>query len=213
MEKKNTVLLTVIAIATLLVAVVGATFAYFASNSSNNTATTITTEVAGAADVFTASGATQLNLNVDNSNMATTEVTKVADSANADLSLVLTAGSGTATCTYDIVWTPNTTDPYTAYQASANRGDNLEYSLVVKEGETVVFAETNIDKIANNVLYSGTISSTEGATVTKTYNVAATFYNLNVDQPGLFGKKYSGTVEIANVVCKNGETTIYESNN
>lgn len=31
MEKKNTLLLTVIAIATLLVAVVGATFAYFAT--------------------------------------------------------------------------------------------------------------------------------------------------------------------------------------
>ena len=31
MEKKNTLLLTVIAVATLLVAVVGATFAYFGS--------------------------------------------------------------------------------------------------------------------------------------------------------------------------------------
>ena len=39
MEKKNTVLLTVIAVATLLVAVVGATFAYFtASNSSTGNA-------------------------------------------------------------------------------------------------------------------------------------------------------------------------------
>ena len=32
MEKRNTLLLTVIAVATLLVAVVGATFAYFASS-------------------------------------------------------------------------------------------------------------------------------------------------------------------------------------
>ena len=38
MEKKNTILLTVIAVATLLVAVVGATFAYF-------TATATTGEV------------------------------------------------------------------------------------------------------------------------------------------------------------------------
>ena len=36
MEKKNTLLLTVIAVATLLVAVVGATFAYFGSFSVNN---------------------------------------------------------------------------------------------------------------------------------------------------------------------------------
>lgn len=46
MEKKNTVLLTVIAVATLLVAVVGATFAYF-------TATTAPTGKGGEADVTT----------------------------------------------------------------------------------------------------------------------------------------------------------------
>lgn len=37
MEKKNTVLLTVIAVATLLVAVVGATFAYFTASASGST--------------------------------------------------------------------------------------------------------------------------------------------------------------------------------
>ena len=41
MDKKNTMLLTVIAVATLLVAVVGATFAYFAT-ATNNAKTTIT---------------------------------------------------------------------------------------------------------------------------------------------------------------------------
>ncbi len=44
MDKKNTMLLTVIAVATLLVAVVGATFAYFAigATATNNAKTTIT---------------------------------------------------------------------------------------------------------------------------------------------------------------------------
>ncbi len=41
MEKKNTMLLTVIAVATLLVAVVGATFAYFSLTVSGDTSTTI----------------------------------------------------------------------------------------------------------------------------------------------------------------------------
>ena len=36
MERKNTILLTVIAIATLLVAVVGATFAYFTATITDN---------------------------------------------------------------------------------------------------------------------------------------------------------------------------------
>ena len=59
MEKKNTILLTVIAVATLLVAVVGATFAYFTATTGagdpNDTATTGTaTTVGGVNLVMTA---------------------------------------------------------------------------------------------------------------------------------------------------------------
>jgi len=59
MEKKNTVLLTVIAVATLLVAVVGATFAYFtAANGTNGNA-------AGNVNVNTATEGASLLLNVN----------------------------------------------------------------------------------------------------------------------------------------------------
>lgn len=54
MEKKNTILLTVIAVATLLVAVVGATFAYFTASVTNsgtegNNTTTVTTKAIASA--------------------------------------------------------------------------------------------------------------------------------------------------------------------
>ena len=42
-NKQNTALLIVIAVATLLVAVVGATFAYFTANSSNTSTSTVST--------------------------------------------------------------------------------------------------------------------------------------------------------------------------
>lgn len=59
MEKKNTVLLTVIAVATLLVAVVGATFAYFtAANSTSG-------DAAGNTSVKTATEGASLVLNVN----------------------------------------------------------------------------------------------------------------------------------------------------
>ena len=54
MEKKNTILLTVIAVATLLVAVVGATFAYFtATNSTSGSGgtTDVTTDTVGAVNL------------------------------------------------------------------------------------------------------------------------------------------------------------------
>ena len=64
MDKKNTMLLTVIAVATLLVAVVGATFAYFtASNTaSGSTTATVKTEAVGAVTVANAESALYLNL-------------------------------------------------------------------------------------------------------------------------------------------------------
>ena len=62
MEKKNTILLTVIAVATLLVAVVGATFAYFTAASTagdpNDTAATGTTTTVGGVNLVATSAST-----------------------------------------------------------------------------------------------------------------------------------------------------------
>lgn len=62
MEKKNTILLTVIAVATLLVAVVGATFAYFTAASTagddNETAATGTTTTVGGVNLVATSAST-----------------------------------------------------------------------------------------------------------------------------------------------------------
>ena len=61
MEKRNTLLLTVIAVATLLVAVVGATFAYFASSS--DTANTLDLDVTTVKSTASlTAGATQLEM-------------------------------------------------------------------------------------------------------------------------------------------------------
>ena len=62
MEKKNTILFTVIAVATLLVAVVGATFAYFTATSTagedNDTASTGTTTTVGGVNLAMTSATT-----------------------------------------------------------------------------------------------------------------------------------------------------------
>ena len=64
MEKKNTLLLTVIAVATLLVAVVGATFAYFSLTTSGGSSTeaTISTPKVGEAVISAKASALQLSL-------------------------------------------------------------------------------------------------------------------------------------------------------
>ena len=72
MEKKNTMLLTVIAVATLLVAVVGATFAYFAitADTTGVTNSVITTETSGVGTVVFASDVTAMKLELTSADMA-----------------------------------------------------------------------------------------------------------------------------------------------
>ena len=72
MEKKNTMLLTVIAVATLLVAVVGATFAYFSITATSNgkTAATITAQNVGSVVLSTVEDNTTLKLSLTADDMA-----------------------------------------------------------------------------------------------------------------------------------------------
>ena len=69
MDKKNTVLLTVIAVATLLVAVVGATFAYFTAQggTSSQGDITVSTGTAGSSSMGTF---TAINIYADATNFA-----------------------------------------------------------------------------------------------------------------------------------------------
>lgn len=71
MDKKNTMLLTVIAIATLLVAVVGATFAYFSVTATNNaTATTASGSATSSGSITLTTDTTALLINLDATHMA-----------------------------------------------------------------------------------------------------------------------------------------------
>lgn len=143
MERKNTLLLTVIAIATLLVAVVGATFAYFAtqlSQESNGLNVLANTEPASA--IFLASGS-DLTLTVEGSNMqrSQTDATNAVLSNSNSTTLNVTYGaasSGNAlSCTYDIVfkWT-GSGDSYLYSAADTHPTDgwvpfNKEFTLSV----------------------------------------------------------------------------------
>ena len=119
MEKKNTVLLTVIAIATLLVAVVGATFAYFGASTTNTASSTVKVETKPA-DVFNATGGSTVSLTVNASDMQQADgddgfnVKKEGTASNA-ITVSLTAGSGKATCEYNVTYTPNVTAPSAAF--------------------------------------------------------------------------------------------------
>lgn len=209
MDKKSTVLLTVIAVATLLVAVVGSTFAFFAIQETNTAKVDVTTTTAKGSDVFSATGTGALSLTITNDVMqeaATADGAVVAASATDDHMVVsLTAGSGKATCEYDLVWTESSTEAYAKTAAAAEGA--LEYTIQATSTNTDhSVAEVNMDKIENNVLGHFTIEDSyeeASAATTETWTFTTKFYNLPVSQAIQMGKTYSGQVAVKNVVCSN----------
>lgn len=223
MEKKNTVLLTVIAIATLLVAVVGATFAYFSANQTNTANVTVEASTA-ANDIFTASGtgavsvsATGAEMQIANgsdTNALKTDVT----GENEVITISLTAGSETAKCTYDLVYTANADQVFGATPAAQAAGLK-ELTLAGTDG-TQSFGDTDMNGIGTSTLYAGTDNemtgtvlgsfeitnaASAGAATVQTWTITEKLYNLEtVDQSAsIAGKTYGGSVSVANVVCDN----------
>ena len=119
MEKRNTLLLTIIAIATLLVAVVGATFAYFASTTDTNSGkVNLNVETSNKTATFTAVGGGDMNINVtadlmqesnagDGGTQQTANGTLDANltaNSNINVSLNSPAEGQLVSCTYDLVF-------------------------------------------------------------------------------------------------------------
>ena len=147
MEKKNTLLLTVIAVATLLVAVVGATFAYFGSftaNVNDKAAVNVHTGTVEASTFITTGGT--LSLNVPGSDMikgtgGATVVGNKTDSANLVVKLNYPDTATQMTCTYDVYFAYDETSPVYGIAptpvTNGTEGKEFTYTLTPSEGITV----------------------------------------------------------------------------
>lgn len=228
MEKKNTLLLTVIAVATLLVAVVGATFAYFGSfstNVENKAGVNVTTEAAKSSAFLTE--AAQFKLDVAGAEMlkgegaATSVGTPTGDKATLTVKLNATDTATKTTCTYDIYYkydeksavygiapTPVTTGTEGkefTYTLTPSTGITVETAYVAtEEKDFSVFKDATAEvKVAH-----GSIEVTNGD-ATQTLDVNVKFYNFpTIDQTALSEKSFAGKfyVKQESVVC--GTTAI-----
>lgn len=212
MEKKNTLLLTVIAVATLLVAVVGATFAYFGSFDTNviNTANiNVTTETGNGSEFVTTKKDAEITVKAENM-LYNTEGTKTA-AATGDgwLQVDLSTHSAeyTTTCTYDVEYVKGT-NVYgsEAFPVTTGAKDEFTYKFTTEgtpggskiSGLVDDGTETTYSTMPVGTLYTGaSITSTGENTATQKYSIALQFYNFpSVDQSKLQGKTYSGELKV-----------------
>ena len=123
MDKKNTMLLTVIAVATLLVAVVGATFAYFTASTSSEgvTNTTVSGQVSGNPGSLTATTKTAaLHMNLTLAHMQ-----KTPESMGNYYATVADETSTKTEATHELV-------TFTSADGSANANYECKYTFTVQ---------------------------------------------------------------------------------
>ena len=170
MEKKNTILLTVIAVATLLVAVVGATFAYFTATNNvtgSGKEATVTTNTVGAVSLETTPGVEIENVAeypggyiVASANVTATDADANND-FNVTYTLNATVNNGTAT---PLNWTMYKLD--SALSGEAVTGCKLSTTQVEGKvqytyGESCKLNASFVD--GNKVGESGTIEASNAS--------------------------------------------------
>ncbi len=180
MEKKKAIALTVIAVATLLVAVVGATYAYYSAKikETNKTETVIKSNELGL--IFT--GETEINENSLIPGDSFTKTFKVENTSNREV-------------TYNI-YMQNITNEF---------NEDLVYTLTDETGEVV--AETKTPDTNTEKTYI--LSDIEiGATSTKNYTLKVEFKYLETPQNDNQGASFKATLGIDANKVENPNTPV-----
>ena len=229
MEKKNTLLLTVIAVATLLVAVVGATFAYFGSFTNTVTEGTdinVTTQPSKSSTFITS--AAEIELEVASADMVKgdgTDSEPVATSDDKTISATLTSEATDVftICSFNVVYTANHTTggkikQYVRTAALDKSAKEFTYAIgnatkdasatgSVNSGTITGSVETgyeNIDKDAAVTVITGAQVSAKGGATTISFPVTVKFYNIpSIDQSALADSTFTGkfTVPAESISC------------
>jgi predicted ribosomally synthesized peptide with SipW-like signal peptide len=200
MEKRNTILLTVIAVATLLVAVVGATFAYFTAtvNTTNdsNATTTVTTKVLASAVMDFGSDASKTGVLPGYNGVKTLKITGACkDSTNGCQDV-----NTTITVTPDIDSSFGSSVTWKLYKSST--AITCTSNPVTTGGTYYDNGSCTIPEGATVVLSGSTAVMTKDVTVTSTTNdsyylVVSYANDENAAQDTQQGKTYSVTLGFA----------------
>ena len=217
-NKKNTILLTVIAVATLLVAVVGATFAYFSAAGGTGTTGNVTVSTGTAASSeFGAMNA--INFYADASTFA--EGGKdVTGSSTGTVKWTAPGAAGTVTpsladrtfCyTAALEITANT---FVKSAANATNVNELEFTAV-KGTETIIDKQSlvtlttgeavtgtiNIPTTKGGTDMKHTLVADAGASVSDSWTITVTLKNQAFNQNDNAGKQFTGVIRFNKTTC------------
>ena len=217
-NKKNTILLTVIAVATLLVAVVGATFAYFSAAGGTGTTgnVTVSTGTAASSEFGTMNA---INLYADASTFAQGGK-DVTGSSTGTVKWTAPGAVGTAT--------PSVADRTFCYTAAleitantfvksaANTSNVNELEFTAVKGTTTIIDKQSLVNLTTGEAVTGTINipTTKGGTdlkhtlvaeagdsVSDSWTITVTLKNQAFNQNDNAGKQFTGVIRFNKTTC------------
>ena len=212
-NRKNTILLTVIAVATLLVAVVGATFAYFTAQGGDAVQTPVNVNTAQTSNgSFVTNGQIDVDANQENfgqgmpnrTSTATATVTYTASSTAAS-NFCYTVGLQVTANTFEYTTEESTPELTFTARKSANAADLKSATTMINQRDiTTTTASTTIQvpNTAEGSDFVHQIDATEGQTINDQWDFTVTLVNLNSDQDDNTGKAFTGQIVFTHVECE-----------
>ena len=212
-NRKNTILLTVIAVATLLVAVVGATFAYFTAQGDREVQTPVNVNTAQTSNgSFVTNGQIRIDANQENfgqgmgnqTKTATATVTYTASSTAAS-NFCYTVGLQVTANTFEYTTVESTPELTFTARKSANAANLDSATTMINQRDiTTTTASTTIQvpNTAEGSEFIHKIDATQGQTINDQWDFTVTLVNLSSDQNENTGKSFAGQIVFTHVECE-----------
>ena len=200
-NRKNTILLTVIAVATLLVAVVGATFAYFTAQGGNTVQQNVTVTSGRTTNgSFVTYGQISISANQDNfaqgkpdlTDSATGVVTYSSNEQDAS-DFCYNVTLNIASNNFEYTTAPTNTPEYSTFTG----GTTLINALDITTTQT----DVQIPTTAGGNDYKHVLSAGVSETVYDYWRFTVTFDNLDSDQNANTEKNFTATIDFAQTPC------------
>ena len=212
-NRKNTILLTVIAVATLLVAVVGATFAYFTAQGGQQVQTPVNVQTANTSNgSFVTNGSISINANQENfyegagdqKSTATATVTYTASSTSAS-DFCYTVGLQVTTNNFEYTTDGSTPELTFTARKSANAADLTSATTMINQRDITTTTASTLIQVPNTAEgsdFTHKISAGQGATINDQWDFTVTLVNLDSDQNANTGKSLTGQIVFDQVSCE-----------
>mgnify|MGYP000672909426 FL=1 len=217
-NKKNTILLTVIAVATLLVAVVGATFAYFTASGAQGTTGDVTVSTGTAASsefgvikalnlyadatTFAQGGADVTGETTGSVKWTAPGATQEHTPDEAERSFCYTAALNITANTFTV--SAANTEKLNELEFTAKKGEKVlldKVSLVDMDTKAGKTGSINIPTTADGSEYTHKLIADAGASLTDEWTITVTLKNLDMNQNENTGKQLTGQIAFTKVNC------------